>query len=86
MAGPQRAARSTQQGHEVIACFAARSTGTGMTWSAAAVDLACGDPGQPDAGSLPAPDRTIAVPDRDGSAGEALAGGHDHRSGSEEQE
>jgi hypothetical protein len=47
--------------------------GTRVIAAASAVDLARGDPGEPDPRTLRAPDRAIAVPDVGGRAVEGLA-------------
>jgi hypothetical protein len=86
MARSTRAACPAKQLDEVIARSSAGLTGAGVTLPTAAVDLACGDPGQSDPRTLRAPYRTITVPDRNRRAGEARTGWDDHRGGGEKEE
>lgn len=73
MAGRQPPARTAKQLDEVIAGSAAAGCRARMPRPAAAVDLARRNTGQADARTLGAPDRTVAVPDRDRGAGEDCA-------------
>ena len=83
MARPVPPLRFPEQTDEMIACGDRVGIRTGMPRTAAAVHFARGDPGKADMRTLGAPDRSIAIPDRDGCAGEGLAGRDDR--GEQEQ-
>ena len=83
MAGSVLPLRLAEQANEMIARRDRVGIRTGMPWTAAAINFARGDAREADMGAFGAPDRPIAIPDRDGGAGEGLAGRNDR--GEQEQ-
>lgn len=79
---PHPATRAEQRS-EMIACHHRVSGGAGVSRTATAVHLAGSDARTPDVRAFGAPDRSVAVPDRDRGAGEGLSG-RNHRRGKQE--
>lgn len=73
MAGAIPPPRLSDEGYQIIARGVGIGVGAGMAGTAAAVHLARGDARKADMRALGAPDGTVAVPHRDGGAGEGLA-------------
>ena len=76
MSRPVPPLRLSEQADQMIARRDRIGVRTGMPRTATAVHLARGDAGKTDMRAFGAPDRPIAVPDRDRCAGEGLAGGN----------
>lgn len=83
MARSVPALRFPDQADEVIARRDRIGVRTGMPGTAAAVHFACRHAGKADMWAFRAPYRAIAIPNRDGCAGEGLAGRNDR--GEQEQ-
>ncbi len=77
MAGSVLPLRLAEQANEMIARRDRVGIRTGMPWTASAVHFARGDAGEADMRAFRAPDRAIAIPDRDGRADEGLTGRND---------
>lgn len=77
MAGPGPPLRFTEQVDEIIARRDRIGIRTGMPGTAAAVHFARSHAREANMRTFRAPDRPIAIPDRDGRAGEGLSGRND---------
>lgn len=74
MSRPVPPLRLTKQADEMIARRDRIGVRTGMPRTTAAVHFACSDTREANVRAFRTPDRPIAIPDRDGCAGEGLAG------------
>jgi len=83
MSRPVPPLRFTEQTSQMIARCQGIGVRAGMPRTAAAVHFARGHARQADMWPFGAPDRPVAIPDRDGGAGKGLAGGNDR--GEQEQ-
>lgn len=77
VAGPQRAPRPAEEGHQPVARVHRISRRAGLVRLARAVHLACRHAGDADPGAFRAPDRPVAIPNGNRGAGEAAPRGHD---------